>query len=104
MDRAPVLALTGQINTQVMGPGAFQEIDLASAFEAVARFSQTVLPNSSHAELASLALKTAIVEREKRGGITAATRRTVDGLLDRLQNEQRPDEAAQKSKGSDETS
>ena len=47
MDRAPVLALTGQVNTQVMGPGAFQEIDLASAFEAVARFSQIVLPAPS---------------------------------------------------------
>ena len=43
MDRAPVIALTGQVNTQVMGPGAFQEIDLSSAFEAVTRFSQTVL-------------------------------------------------------------
>ena len=64
MDRAPVLALTGQINTQVMGPGAFQEVDLSSAFEAVARFSHTVLPGSDHAELASLAMKTAIVERD----------------------------------------
>ena len=64
MDRAPVLALTGQVNTQVMGPGAFQEIDLASAFAAVARFSQTVLPGSNHAELAALALKNAVVERD----------------------------------------
>ncbi len=64
MDRAPVLALTGQVNTQVMGPGTFQEIDLASAFRAVARFSQTVLHDSKHPELASLALKTAIVERD----------------------------------------
>jgi len=64
MDRAPILALTGQVNTQVMGPGAFQEIDLASAFHAVARFSQTVLPGSNHAELASLAMKHAIVERD----------------------------------------
>ena len=64
VDRAPVIALTGQINTQVMGPGGFQEIDLASAFEAVARFSQTILPGSNHAELAALALKTAIVERD----------------------------------------
>ena len=63
VDRVPVLALTGQINTQVMGPGAFQEIDLASAFEAVAAFSQTVLPNSTHGELVSLALKHATVER-----------------------------------------
>ena len=64
VDRAPVLALTGQVSTQVFGPGAFQEIDLASAFQAVSRFSQTVLPNSKHAELASLALKNAIVERD----------------------------------------
>jgi thiamine pyrophosphate-dependent acetolactate synthase large subunit-like protein/nitrite reductase/ring-hydroxylating ferredoxin subunit len=64
VDRAPVLALTGQVNTQVFGPGAFQEIDLASAFEAVASFSQTVLPNSKHAELVNLALKHALVERD----------------------------------------
>jgi len=63
MDRAPVLALTGQVNVQVFGPGAFQEIDLASAFEAVAEFSQTVLHTSRHAELMSLACKNAIVER-----------------------------------------
>ena len=57
VDRAPVLALTGQVNTQVLGPGAFQEIDLADAFSAVSAFSQTVLPNSRHSELMALALK-----------------------------------------------
>jgi pyruvate oxidase len=64
MGRAPVLALTGQVNTQVMGPDAFQEIELSSAFEAVTRFSQVVLPDSKHGELTALALKTAIVERD----------------------------------------
>ncbi len=64
MDRAPVIALTGQVNTQVLGPGAFQEIDLASAFEAVAAFSQTVLHDSDPAELATLAAKNAIVQRD----------------------------------------
>jgi len=64
VDRAPVLALTGQVQTQVMGPGAFQDIDLASAFEAVAGFSQSVLDSSNHAELASLACKTALVEQD----------------------------------------
>ena len=64
VDRAPVLALTGQVQTQVLGPGAFQDIDLQSAFEAVTRFSQLVLPSSDHAELASLACKNAIVERD----------------------------------------
>jgi len=64
VDRAPVLALTGQVHTQVLGPGAFQDIDLSSAFEAVSRFSQTVLPDSNHAELAALACKNALVERD----------------------------------------
>ncbi len=63
VDRAPVLALTGQVQTQVLGPGAFQEIDLANAFHAVASWSQTVLHDSKYAELATLALKHAIVER-----------------------------------------
>ena len=64
VDRAPVLALTGQVNVQVFGPGAFQEIDLAAAFAPVARFSQTVLHTSDHAELMNLACKNAIVERD----------------------------------------
>lgn len=63
VDRAPVLALTGQVNVQVFGPGAFQDIDLASAFESVADFSQTVLHTSKHDELMSLACKNAIVNR-----------------------------------------
>ena len=63
VDRAPLLALTGQVNTQVLGPGAFQEIDQVSAFKAVAAWSQTVLPSSNHAELMALALKHAIVQR-----------------------------------------
>ncbi len=64
VDRAPVLALTGQVDVQVLGPGAFQEIDLAAAFAPVARFSQTVLHTSKHAELMTLACKSAIVERD----------------------------------------
>ena len=63
VDRAPVLALTGQVQTQVFGPGAFQDIDLLAAFESVASFSQPVLVNSKHAELMSLACKHAIVQR-----------------------------------------
>ena len=64
VDRAPVLALTGQVDVQVLGPGAFQEIDLAAAFQAVSRYSQTVLHSSRHAELMSLACKSALVERD----------------------------------------
>jgi thiamine pyrophosphate-dependent acetolactate synthase large subunit-like protein/nitrite reductase/ring-hydroxylating ferredoxin subunit len=64
VDRSPVLALTGQVQTQVFGPGAFQDIDLKSAFQGVARFSQPVLAGSKHGELMTLACKTAIVERD----------------------------------------
>ncbi|NRB40850.1 MAG: Rieske 2Fe-2S domain-containing protein [Pseudomonadales bacterium] len=63
VDRHPVLALTGQIQTQVLGPGAFQEIDLASAFDAATLWSRTVYHDSDPAELMSLALKHALVER-----------------------------------------
>ncbi|MCA9299893.1 MAG: Rieske 2Fe-2S domain-containing protein, partial [Phycisphaerales bacterium] len=63
VDRAPCLALTGQVDTQVLGPGAFQEIDLGAAFGDVATFTQTVLTESRHAELMSLALKHAILDR-----------------------------------------
>ncbi|NOX18956.1 MAG: Rieske 2Fe-2S domain-containing protein [Chlorobi bacterium] len=63
VDRTPVLAITGQINTQFFGPGSFQEIDLKEAFQSVAPFSKLVLPDSNFGELASLALKNAIVRR-----------------------------------------
>lgn len=64
VDRAPVLALTGQVQDQVIGVHAFQDIDLEAAFEAVARFSQTVRAGSNHAELAAQAVKTALVESD----------------------------------------
>ncbi len=63
VDRSPVIALTGQVDTQVLGPGAFQEVDLAAAFGKVAQWSQPVLPTSRHAELANLAAKSAILNR-----------------------------------------
>ncbi|KAA3648685.1 MAG: thiamine pyrophosphate-binding protein [Chloroflexi bacterium] len=64
VDRVPVLALTGQVNSQVLGPGAFQEIPLAEAFEAVAAWSQTVLRPENASELMALALKHAIIKRD----------------------------------------
>jgi pyruvate oxidase len=63
MDRAPVLALSGQVATQVLGPGAFQEVDLYAAFEAVRTWGQTVLTSSNASELMALAIKHAEVER-----------------------------------------
>lgn len=63
-DRAPVLALSGQVPSKVRGRGAFQDTDLAAAFAGVARYSQTVQAGSDHGELMTLACKTAIVERD----------------------------------------
>jgi pyruvate oxidase len=63
VDRSPVLALTGQVDTQVLGPGAFQEVDLSAAFGKVAQWSQPVLPTSKHVELVNLGLKSAILNR-----------------------------------------
>jgi len=64
VDRAPILALTGQVQTQVLGPGAFQEVPLAAAFDAVSEWSQTVLSAANATELAALAVKHAVVNRD----------------------------------------
>jgi len=64
VDRSPVIALTGQVDTQVLGPGAFQEVDLAGAFGTVAAWSQTVLETSKHGELMTLACKHATMRRD----------------------------------------
>ncbi|MEO0325417.1 MAG: thiamine pyrophosphate-dependent enzyme [Myxococcota bacterium] len=63
VDRAPALALSGQVDTQVLGPGAFQEIDLAAAFGKVAQWTQTVLHSSKHSQLVDLACKSALTHR-----------------------------------------
>ncbi|MEK6151778.1 thiamine pyrophosphate-binding protein [Flavobacteriaceae bacterium 3-367] len=64
VDRAPFLALTGQVATQVVGTGNFQEVDLVQAFNTVAEFNQRVQSDSKHAELMSLAVKHAILKRD----------------------------------------
>ncbi|MCY3662143.1 MAG: thiamine pyrophosphate-binding protein [bacterium] len=63
VDRAPVLAVTGQVPSSVAGRGAFQDLDLEAAFADVAAYSQTVHAGSNHAELMNLACKHAAVER-----------------------------------------
>jgi pyruvate oxidase len=63
VDRAPLLALTGQVATQVVGTGNFQEVDLVQAFHTVAGFNHRVQHDSRHAELMSLAIKHALLNR-----------------------------------------
>ncbi len=64
VDRAPMLALSGQVNTQVVGTGAFQEVDLVHAFSSVAQFNHAAHLNSDHSELMSLAIKNALIKRD----------------------------------------
>ena len=64
VDRAPILALTGQVATQVVGTGNFQEVDLVRAFQTVAEFNHRVQRDSQHAELMTLAIKHALLKRD----------------------------------------
>ncbi len=64
VDHAPLIALTGQVSTQVLGRHNFQEVPLDKAFGQVALYSQTVLQGSPHAELMSLACKSAILHQQ----------------------------------------
>ncbi len=64
VDRAPIIACAGQVQVQVFSPFAFQDIDLHSAFAPVGEFNQLVLHASNYAEVANLAMKSAIVERD----------------------------------------
>jgi pyruvate oxidase len=64
VDRSPILALTGQVATQVVGTGNFQEVDLVRAFQTVAEFNQRVEGTSRHSELMALAIKHAILKRD----------------------------------------
>ncbi len=63
-DRVPLLALSGQVNTQVVGTGAFQEVDLMKAFQTVAEYNHAVQQHSQHTELMTGALKHAIIQRD----------------------------------------
>ena len=64
VDRAPILALTGQVATQVVGTGNFQELDLIQAFSSVAAFNHRVQASSRQGELMNLAVKHAILNRD----------------------------------------
>src|SRR5271165_6196978 len=60
LDQAPVLAISGQVPSKVLGRGAFQDLDLTAVFRDVAVWTTTVHSGSDHAELAALAVKHAL--------------------------------------------
>ena len=63
LDQAPVVAISGQVPSKVLGRGAFQDLDLTAVFRDVAAWTTTVHGGSEHAELASLAVKHALDAR-----------------------------------------
>jgi thiamine pyrophosphate-dependent acetolactate synthase large subunit-like protein/nitrite reductase/ring-hydroxylating ferredoxin subunit len=60
LDSAPVLAISGQVPSDIAGKGAFQDLDLSRVFADVALSTVTVQAASDHAELAAEAVKHAL--------------------------------------------
>src|SRR5919197_1067361 len=63
LDGAPVVAISGQVPSAVLGRGAFQDLDLSGVFGDVAAWTATVHSGSDPAELAALAVKHALDAR-----------------------------------------
>jgi thiamine pyrophosphate-dependent acetolactate synthase large subunit-like protein/nitrite reductase/ring-hydroxylating ferredoxin subunit len=60
LDGSPVIALSGQVPSNVLGRGAFQDVDLQAVFRDVSVWNATVAAGSDHGELAALAVKHAV--------------------------------------------
>jgi pyruvate oxidase len=63
LDGSPVVALSGQVPSNLVGRGAFQDLDLLAVFRDVSVWNATVARGSDHAELAALAVKHATDRR-----------------------------------------
>ncbi len=63
MDRAPVLAITGQVALQFIGRDVLQEIDQHSLFESVSLFNKVITTSGETAEITLLAIKNSLVHR-----------------------------------------
>ncbi|MDI6645035.1 MAG: thiamine pyrophosphate-binding protein [Methanobacteriaceae archaeon] len=63
LDHSPVLALTGQVKRQLIGPGSFQEIDQHSFFEPMSVFNKTLMSKDQATTLTILAIKHAILKK-----------------------------------------
>jgi len=63
LDHSPVLALTGLVARQLIGPGSFQEIDQHSFFEPICVFNKVLMTEDQTTKLITLAIKHALIER-----------------------------------------
>jgi thiamine pyrophosphate-dependent acetolactate synthase large subunit-like protein len=62
MDHAPVLAITGQVETSLMGTSYQQEVDLLKLFSDVASYNQCVINPAQMPEIVTLACQNAIAK------------------------------------------
>ena len=60
VDGAPVIAISGQVPSSVLGRGAFKDLGLNAAFGNVAISTTTLQAGSDHGELVATAVKHAI--------------------------------------------
>ncbi|MCX8150750.1 MAG: thiamine pyrophosphate-binding protein [Candidatus Bathyarchaeota archaeon] len=63
LDHAPVLALTGMVARQLIGPGSLQEIDQYSFFEPICVYNKVLMSEDQTTMLATLAVKHALLDR-----------------------------------------
>ena len=63
LDHSPVLALTGMVARQLIGPGSIQEIDQYSFFEPICVFNKILMSEDQTTMLATLAIKNALLDR-----------------------------------------
>lgn len=63
LDHSPVLALTGMVRRQLLGPGSFQEIDQHTFFEPITVFNKVLMSEEQTTNLTTLAIKHAIIEK-----------------------------------------
>jgi pyruvate oxidase/acetolactate synthase-1/2/3 large subunit len=66
LDHSPVLALTGLVSRQLIGPGSTQEIDQYSFFEPICVYNKILMSENQTMMLATLAIKHALLE----GGVS----------------------------------
>jgi pyruvate oxidase len=63
LDHSPVLALTGLVARQLIGPGSIQEIDQFSFFEPICVYNKILMSEDQTIMLATLAVKHALLDR-----------------------------------------
>ena len=63
LDHSPVLAMTGMLRRQLIGPGSFQEIDQQSFFESMTVYNKVLMSEDQTTTLITNAIKHAILDK-----------------------------------------